>query len=576
MHRHRGTLSAAPNFAYEILAAKVPDDELQGLDLRRWRVAFNGAEPVHPATLARFAARFAPHGFDPRAMLPVYGLAECGLGLAFPPLGRGPKVDLIDRERLHASGRALPLAAGDPHAMPVVSCGAPLPGHEMRVVDALGAELPERAEGRIEFRGPSATAGYLRNAAATRALFDGDWLDTGDVGYLAGGEIHLTSRVKDLIIRGGHNLHPYELEQAVGDLPGVRRGCVAVFGAADPGVATDRVVVVAETRLAAPAREALRERIGGLALALLGVPADDIVLADARVVPKTSSGKIRRAACRELYERGLLRAPRRSVWRQLARLWLAALARRLREPLRPWAGAAFAAWLWTLFASGAVAGAAAAALLPVYRWRKRAARGIARAVVCASALPVTVEGADHAPSGPAVIVANHASYVDWLLLTAALPAEAVFVAKRELARSAALRWLLQRVGTRFVARDDVRQGIEDAKTLLQAARAGETLVFFPEGTLTRVPGLRPFHMGAFVVSADSGLPLLPVSLHGTRSVLRDGSWWPRRQPVRIRLHAPAQPQGTGWPSALRLRDSARGDIASACGEPVLAAAASVA
>jgi 1-acyl-sn-glycerol-3-phosphate acyltransferase len=132
---------------------------------------------------------------------------------------------------------------------------------------------------------------------------------------------------------------------------------------------------------------------------------------------------------------------------------------------------------------------------------------------------VSVDGLEHVPSRPAVIVANHASYVDWLLLSAVLPAQASFVAKRELSTHRALRWLLERVGTRFVTCDDVHRSVEDAKALVDAARAGETLVFFPEGTLARTPGLRPFHMGAFVVSADSGLPLLPVSLHGTRSVL---------------------------------------------------------
>jgi acyl-CoA synthetase (AMP-forming)/AMP-acid ligase II len=236
----RGTLSAAPNFAYEILAARVPDDELRGLDLSSWRIAFNGAEPVQAGTLARFAGRFAAHGLRPSALMPVYGLAETGLGLTFPPPGRGPRIDSIDRRALRDDGRALPSAA--PDAMPVVGCGVPLAGHEVRIVDASGAEAPERVEGRVEFRGPSATQGYFRNPEATATLVHGDWRDTGDVGYVADGELFLTSRVKDLIIRGGHNIHPYDLETAVGELPGVRKGCVAVFGAADPTAGTDRVV----------------------------------------------------------------------------------------------------------------------------------------------------------------------------------------------------------------------------------------------------------------------------------------------------------------------------------------------
>jgi 1-acyl-sn-glycerol-3-phosphate acyltransferase len=574
LHRHRGSLSAAPNFAYEVLATKVPDDELQGLDLSAWRAAANGAEPVHAATLARFAERFRPYGFDPRAMMPMYGLAENGVGLAFPPLGRGPKIDCIDRRMLHVDGRAEAVKAGQaPTGMQVVGCGQPLAGHEIRIVDARGAELPERREGRIEFRGPSATAGYFRNPEATRTLFRDDWLDTGDVGYIAEGEIYLTSRVKDLIIRGGHNIHPYDLEDAVGHLQGIRQGCVAVFGAADPTSSTDRVVVLAEARVSDPARRAaLREHIAELSIALLGVPADEIVLAEPRTVLKTSSGKIRRAACRTLYEQGRLRGASRPVAWQVARLWLDAFARRLREPRQRVADTLYAGWLWALF--GLVAAAAVPlALLPARGVRKRAARGVARLIVRASMLPLHVQGVEHLGARRAVVVANHASYVDWLVLMAVLPAETSFVAKRALARSPPLRWVLSRMGTRFVERDDVHAGVEDAKALLRAALAGESLMFFPEGTLTRAPGLHEFQMGAFVTAAEAGLMVVPVSLRGTRSVLRDGSWWPHRHPVQIHVHAPVQARCAGWQEALRLRDAARERIAATCGEPLLPAAA---
>jgi 1-acyl-sn-glycerol-3-phosphate acyltransferase len=572
IHVHRGTLSAAPNFAYEILATKVPDDELQGLDLSAWRVAANGAEPVHAATLARFAERMRPYGFDPRAMMPMYGLAESGVGLAFPTLAHGPKIDGIDRRVLHDEGHAAPVPeAQAPNRMQVVCCGQPLAGHEIRVVDARGAELPERSEGRIEFRGPSASTGYFHNAEATRALFRGDWLDTGDIGYIAEGELYLTSRAKDLIIRGGHNIHPYDLEEAVGQLAGVRKGCVAVFGASDPGSATDRVVVVAETQVhELQQRTALRNRIAELAIALLGVPADDIVLAEPRTVLKTSSGKIRRAACRALYEQGRLAAGGRPVVSQLAQVAFDAFTRRTREPLRRVAAALFAGWVWTVFGIGA-AMATAVALLPSRAARKRVAHRIARLVVRASLLPVDIEGQEHLAIRRAVVVANHASYVDWLLLTAILPAEMSFVAKRELAQSGPLRWLLLRMGTRFVERDDVHGSLEDAKALLEAVLGGQSLVFFPEGTLTRAPGLRAFHMGAFVTAAQAGVALLPVTLRGTRSVLRDGSWWPRRHPVQVHVDAPMLAQTHEWHGALQLRDAARKRIAAYCGEPVLQA-----
>ncbi len=573
LHEHRGTLSAAPNFAYEILASKVPDDELQGLDLGMWRVAGNGAEPIHPDTLTRFAERLRPHGFDAGAMMPMYGLAENGVGLAFPPLGRGPRIDAIDRRTLHAHGRAEPVSPvsdtqGDA-VMQIVSCGWPLPGHEIRVVDAHGVELPERREGRIEFRGPSATPGYFRNPDATSALVRGDWRDTGDVGYIAQGELYLTSRVKDLIIRGGHNLHPYDLENAVARLPHIRKGCVAAFGARDPASATDRVVVVAETRLGNEGpRASLRQRIEQLCMDLLGVPADDIVLAAPGTVLKTSSGKVRRAACRELYEQGRLGAGGRSVAWQLVRLWADAWARRWREPLAWIAEWLYAGWVWALFGMGAVA-AAVTAWLPSRPARKRVAQGLARLVVNASGLPLQVEGA-YPKLSQVVVIANHASYVDWLVLAAVLPPQVSFVAKRELARAAPLRWVLSRMGTRFVERDDVHASVEGAKVLLEAVRSGESLVFFAEGTVSRAPGLQPFHMGAFVTAAQAGVAVVPVSLRGTRSVLREGSWRPRRHPVQVHMHMPLQAAGTQWRDAVALRDAARERIASTCGEPVLA------
>ena len=503
-------------------------------------------------------------------MMPTYGLAECGVGLAFSPLARGPKIDIVDRRALSDEGRAPPVDAEHASAMQVVSCGMPLPAHELRVVDEHGAELPDRHEGRIEFRGPSTTAGYFRNPEATRALFHGDWLDSGDVGYVVDGEIHLTSRVKDLIIRGGHNIHPYDLEEVIGALSGVRRGCVAVFGATDPQTRSERVVVLAETRIEEPpARVALRDRIAQLSIEVLGLPADDIVLAPPHAVLKTSSGKIRRSACRALYEQGRLGQAERSAARQVVRLWMDAVRRRLHGPLRRFASGLFAAWLWTVFGIGAVIGAAAT-LLPRRATRKQVARAIARAGLRVSGLSLQVEGEAALRGRFGIVVSNHASYLDWLVLTAVLPAPACFVAKRELARSGALSWVLKRMGVHFVERDDVHASVEDAKNLVQAARAGEMLVYFPEGTLTRAPGLRPFHMGAFVAAAQAGVAVVPISLRGTRSVLRDGSWWPRREKVTVQVHAPLTVEADSWSDAVRLRDAARDRIAQGCGEPVFA------
>src|SRR5437016_7462067 len=345
IHRHRGTISGGPNFSYELCLRRIPDEELEGLDLASWRFAFNGAEPVSADTLAAFEERFSRSNFRKNVISPVYGLAEASVGLAFTPPGEPWQVDLIDRDWLSRTGEAVPARPNDPSPLKLVSCGTAIPDHDLRVVDAAGLELPDRHEGQLQFRGPSATTGYYRNPQATKTLFDGEWVNTGDRAYLSEGRLYITGREKDIIIRGGRNISPYELEEAVGDLPGVRRGCVAVFGAANPAGGTERVVVLAETRERDAARhQELKSKINELAIGLIGAPVDDIVLAPPHTVPKTSSGKIRRVAEREYIERGPLAVEPQAVWLQFARLVLAGAAPQLRRMWRVARGMLFALW----------------------------------------------------------------------------------------------------------------------------------------------------------------------------------------------------------------------------------------
>jgi len=331
VHRFGGTLSASPNFGFEACVKRISDDKIQGLDLSTLRVVCNGAEPVSPATIERFIERFSANGFKRTAMFPVYGLAECSVGLAFPPLDRGPRIDFVDRHVLGLDGEARAVDAGADGAQTVVGCGLALPGHRMRVVDALGHDLPERHEGRLQFLGPSATAGYFRNAEATAALIDGPWRNSGDRAYLADGEVFITGRAKDMIIRAGRNIYPQELEDAVGDIEGVRKGNVAVFASADPGTGTERLVVLAETRrFDAATTERVTRAVEAHAIDLTGQPPDDVVLARPNTVLKTSSGKVRRAACREAYEAGLLGKEGAPPWLQVLRLTLMTLVPTLR------------------------------------------------------------------------------------------------------------------------------------------------------------------------------------------------------------------------------------------------------
>src|SRR5258707_1181325 len=169
-HKHRGTITAAPNFAYELCVRKIADKDIKGVDLSSWRAALNGGEPVNPETLERFAQRFESYGFRREAQLPVYGLAEAALGVTIPPLNRGPLIDRVERETFASQGRAMPAAREDETAIAFVSSGNALPRHEVSIVDEIGNEVPDRTEGFLWFRGPSATAGYYRNPKATEAL----------------------------------------------------------------------------------------------------------------------------------------------------------------------------------------------------------------------------------------------------------------------------------------------------------------------------------------------------------------------------------------------------------------------
>ncbi len=570
IQRYRGTLSAAPNFAYELCVKRIDAASLEGLDLGSWRLAANGAEPVIPETMRRFTERFAPHGFRPGAMTPVYGLAEGTVGLLCPPLGRGPRIDRVRRDPFSLDGRAEPAAEGDAGALSFVSCGRALPGHEVRIVDALGAEVDERIEGRLEFRGPSATAGYFRNPQATRELFDGDWLDSGDRAYVADGEVFLTGRVKDIVIRGGRNIYPQEVEDAVGSIEGVRRGCIAVFGSPDPASGTERLVVLAETReAAAQAQEALRAKIVEVTVAVLGEPPDDVVLAPAHTVLKTSSGKIRRAACRDLYEAGRVGEGRRAAWWQVVRLVSGSLVPQARRAAAAGAHFLYGSYVWLAFALLALPTWVLTALAPRPAVAWRVNRRAARVLLRLAGMRLEVGGLEHLPGAPCVLVANHASYIDGLVLLAALPVPFTFVAKRTFLDYPVARIYLQKLGTEFVERFDAKQSVEDASRMANMAVAGTSMAFFPEGTFWRSPGLRPFRLGAFAAATAAKATVLPVAIAGTRAILRDGEWLARRGPVTVTIGAsvpPAEQARNAFAAAVAMRDAARRHILAHCGE----------
>ncbi len=572
IHRHRGTISGGPNFSYELCLRRIPEHEVEGLDLSSWRFLYNGAEPVSPETRAAFEERFGKHGVRKNSMSPVYGLAEASVGLTFTPPGGPWQVDLIDRDAFARTGQAVHAQPGDPAPLKIVACGRVLPDHDMRIVDAAGLELPDRSEGQLQFRGPSATTGYYRNPEATKGLFSGEWVNTGDRAYLSEGMVYITGREKDIIIRGGRNISPYELEEAIGSLPRIRRGCVAVFGSMDRASGTERVVVLAETRQPDSALDDdLRHRINELAVSLIGAPVDDIVLAPPHTVPKTSSGKIRRVAARDYYERGPSAVQSQAVWWQFLRLGLAGVGPQLRRIWRAVRGLLFAAAAWVVFGLSLLSVFIAALIAPGRATWTLAGKCM-RLFFRVCRIPLTVRGLENLPAeGPFVIAANHTSYLDGAVLLAALEwRRYAFVAKRELADNFISRTLVRGLGARFVERFEVQRSAEHADELVQAAKSGVSLIVFPEGTLLRHTGLMPFRAGAFQVAAQARIPVVPVALRGVRSVLRDGTWYPRRAAIVVTIGAPIHPEGDDWNATVALRDRVRAEILKYCGEPDLA------
>jgi 1-acyl-sn-glycerol-3-phosphate acyltransferase len=570
IHDHGGTVSGGPNFGYELCLRRIEDAELTGVDLASWRLAFNGAEPVSPDTVTRFVERFAPAGLHRGAMTPVYGLAESSVALTVPPLGRGPVIDRVARGPLTRSGRAVPATDDDPNPARFVACGHPLADHEVRIADRVGTTLPERHEGRVEFRGPSATAGYHRNPAATRRLFDGDWLDSGDLGYLAGGQLHLTGRVKDLIIRAGRNLHPSELEEAVGRVTGVRKGCVAVFPVAEARTGTERLVVLAETRATDEAeRERIRGDVGRVAIDVTGTPPDEVVLAPPGSVPKTSSGKIRRAAARERYERGQLTGRDRAVWWQVARVTGSSVRAAVRRAGARTLGTLFGLYARVLLVLVQLVVWPLVAVLPGMDRRWRIVKRAGTLVFWLTGTRVSVTGAEHLPTGGAVVAANHASYLDPLVLMLLLPEPAVFVAVGGVANNPLIRIFVTRLGVRLVARGDRARGLADSRALTDLVRSGRTVVFFPEGRRSTGPGLEPFHMGAFVAAATAEAPVVPVAVRGTRHILPVGRRLPRRGSITVTVRPPVSSGTTGWAGAVELHHATRAAILRHCGEPDL-------
>ncbi|MBL9039545.1 MAG: fatty acyl-AMP ligase [Archangium sp.] len=336
---YRGTLTAAPNFAYALCVKRVRPRDLEGLDLSSWRLGLNGAEPVNVQTLRDFAAKFATVGFKASTLYPVYGLAESTVGVTFPdmhratsPRGGGEKLAAlvryltVDRAAL-AAGRVEQRSG--PGSVSLVSVGRPLPGHEVWVVDDRGRPVGERVVGHVVTRGPSVMKGYFRDQAATDKVLRDGCLWTGDLGFVDTGELFIAGRAKDLIIVRGKNFYAEDLEHVVERIDGTRGGGVVAFSVYDEEKANDLVVLVCETTLEDDAaRQKLATAITEAVSESAGLTLDEVVLVPPGTIPKTSSGKRQRGQTRQAYLENAL-TPKKTGPLKLAWVFVRSSAGRL-------------------------------------------------------------------------------------------------------------------------------------------------------------------------------------------------------------------------------------------------------
>ncbi|MGE0488477.1 MAG: AMP-binding protein [Vulcanimicrobiota bacterium] len=515
-----GTLSAAPNFAYELCTRKLSDQEVSQLDLSRWRLAINGGEPIRAQTVEAFCRRFSGCGFEPGAVLPAYGLAEATLAVSFSRPGAGLKT--------HQG---------------LVSCGPAGPGVELKL-----------QEGRILVQGSSVTQGYQGRPPRQ------GWFDTGDLGYLHEGELYPAGRASDVIERAGRTLFPQDVECLLDQLSGLRPGCSVALA-----LEGDQLAVVAEAR-PGQAEEALRAEIVQALMDGLGVPPDRLELVPPRSVPRTPSGKVRRGETRQRLLDGSL--GRADPWLvQLSRVLLAGSGFWLRRGLARGGTRLRSIRMLANLGLCTLPILATLALRPASTSSVLARAGRLFFGLCG--LKLKEEG-DPPARGPLMVVANHASLLDPLVMLSLWTGPPLCcVIARSVARNPLVKYFLSR--TRHIV---VRRGGDGAtlavEAMQQALDEGLCVLVFPEGGVEAAPGVRTFATGAFRAAAAAAAPVLPVALLGTRQALAPGSLALIPGTVITASYGPLlHPHASGWEGAVELTRQARDWIAATTGEPLV-------
>ncbi len=570
IHYHRGTLSGGPNFAYELCVNKVDNKDIEGLDLSSWRMAFNGAEAVNPQTLKRFVDKFKHFGLREDVFFPAYGLAENCVALCIPKENRKPLVDKVNREQFENERIAQAALPDEKDCLEFVSCGEAIVEHAIRVVDKNNNELAARHVGMLQFQGPSAMQGYFRNEQASAAIYHDGWWDTGDLAYMANNEVYICGRQKDLIIKAGRNLHPEGLEETTNQVDGVRKGCAVAFGVQDQARGTEKLIIVAETQKKdAASREQISNGIIEKIMTVHGIPPDDIVLAPPRTIPKTSSGKLRRASCKQMYLQGELKGRAKTTWRQLLSLKIKSLWVQTKNFLTHLAKLIYTAYGLTVFAILFFITIAIIAILP-NRFSRKVVRffGHIHFALLGCRFKV-IDKQNMQAEQPGIYVANHASFIDGLVLTIALPDNVRIVAKGELKKNAFLYFFIKKLGYLPIERFDIAQSLSDTQAIENTLKQNLSIGIFPEGTFSFATGILPFKLGAFQIAVNTQTPIYPIALCGTRQILRGTQLLLRPHRITVTALPALKPKSKEWSEVIRLRDQAREIISKGVGESPL-------
>jgi 1-acyl-sn-glycerol-3-phosphate acyltransferase len=412
--------------------------------------------------------------------------------------------------------------------------------------------------------------GYYRNPTATQAIYHNGWWDSGDYAYQADGEFYITGRKKDLIIKAGRNIYPEAIEEIVGQIEGIRKGCVIAFGVSDEVSGTEKLIVVAETRAnQIIERVQLMSDITDKIMVGIGVPVDTIILAAPGTIPKTSSGKLQRSACKYAYMRSKLAHRRFPAWLQISKLFLHSTANKIWAVIRNMGHIIYGVYIglvMTLLLPILLLGA----IVLSQRKLVKLCHAFARSLFFLAGCRITISGKENLNKfDPMIIVSNHTSYVDVILLIAILPSNIIFIGKKEMLKTPIIRTFFKKMGDIAVDRLDFTQSLEDTEKIKSALQQKQSLIIFPEGTFTYATGLRPFKYGAFKVAMETRSPICPIALKGTRHILRDGTKIPRRGNIKVTICEPLLPKDQGWHEIVRLSADARLEIAKYCGEQAI-------